>query len=76
MVIDMACPTREEYEEALNNVIFLKNSIAIENKRRENLIKELCASQSILENYKALLEGQKEIADKYQIYQELSENYK
>lgn len=72
----MACPTKEQYEEALQNIVFLKNSIAIENKRREKLINELCKSQSILENYKALLEAQKEIADTYQIYQELSEKYK
>lgn len=71
----MGCPTKKEYEEAMNNVVFLKNSIALENKRREKIIKELCVSQSTLENYKALLEKQKEVVDKYQIYQELSSHY-
>ena len=76
MVISMACPTREEYEEAMRNVVYLKDVIARENKHRENLINELCISHKILEGYKKLLEEQKEVADKYQIYQELSEKYK
>ena len=72
----MAAPTKEEYEKAMQNVVFLKNSIAIENKQREKIIKQLCMSQSTLENYKALLEEQKEIVDRYQIYQEILEENK
>ena len=67
----MAAPTKEEYEEAMNTVVFLKNAIAMENKRREDLIDKLCASHKILEDYKKILQEKKEIADKYQIYQEI-----
>lgn len=67
----MVAPTREEYEKALGNVIFLKDSISLENKRREKIIKELCKSQSVIENYEAILAEQKEIVDRYQIYQEI-----
>lgn len=71
----MACPTKEEYEKAMGLVVFLKNSIAMENKRREKLINELCTSHKILEDYKKILEEKKEIVDKYQFYQEiLAEN--
>ena len=72
----MACPTKEEYEEAMRNVVYLKDVIVRENKHRESLINELCTSHKLLEGYKKMLEEQKEIADKYQIYQELSEKYK
>ena len=67
----MGCPTKEEYEEAMNTVVFLKNAIAMENKRREKAINELCTSHKILEDYKKILQEKKEIADKYQIYQEI-----
>lgn len=71
----MACPTKEEYEEAMQNVIYLKDWIARENKRRESLINELCTSHEILKEYKKSLDYYKGIAEKYQIYQELSEKY-
>jgi hypothetical protein len=71
----MACPTKEEYEKAMQNVVYLKESIARENSHRESLINELCTSQKVLESYRKILEEQKEIAEKYQIYQELSSHY-
>ena len=71
----MRCPTKKEYEEAMKNVIYLKNSIAMENERRESLINKLCGSQKVLDDYKKALRHQKEIVEKYQIYQEiLAEN--
>ena len=76
MVINMACPTKEEYEEAMQNVIYLKDWIARENKRRDDLINQLCGSQKLLEGYKESFDYQKEIVQKYEIYQELSEKYK
>lgn len=72
----MGCPTKEEYEEAMQNVIYLKDWIARENKRRDDLINQLCGSQKLLEGYKESLDYQKEIVQKYEIYQELSEKYK
>lgn len=71
----MACPTKEEYEEAMQNVVYLKDWIARENKCREDLINQLCGSQKLLEGYKESLDYQKEIVQKYEIYQELSEDY-
>ena len=44
MVINMACPTREEYEEALKNISYLGDAIIRERKRREKFINELCNS--------------------------------
>lgn len=67
----MGCPTKEEYEEAMNTVVFLKNSISMEKKRREELIDKLCTSQKILKDYEKILEEKKEIVDKYRIYQEI-----
>ena len=72
----MACPTREEYEEAMQNVIYLKDAIVRENKRRDELINQLCSSQKILEGYKECLDYNKDIVQKYEIYKELSEKYK
>ena len=67
----MACPTKEEYEKAMQNVIYLKDWIARENERRDGLINQLCSSQKLLEGYKESLDYQKEIVQKYEIYQEL-----
>ena len=72
----MGSPKKEEYEKAMQNVIYLKDWIARENKRRDDLINQLCGSQKLLEGYKESLDYQKEIIQKYEIYQELSENYK
>ena len=69
----MACPTKEEYEAAMKNVVFLQDAIVRENRRRENLINELCSSQKMLTDYKRILEGHKEIVQTYQIYQEILE---
>ena len=67
----MACPTKEEYEEAMQNVIYLKDWIVRENKCREDLIDRLCISQESLKGYKKSLDYYKEIVQKYQIYQEI-----
>ena len=71
----MACPTKEEYEEAMQNVIYLKDLIARENRRRDNLINELCGSQKLLDGYKECLNHHKDTVMKYELYQELSEHY-
>lgn len=73
MVIDMAVPTKEEYEAAMQNVVFLQDAIVRETRRKENFINELCASQKALQIYKDSLNKHKEIVDKYQIYQGLLE---
>ena len=75
MVINMAIPTKEEYEEAMQNVIYLKDWIARENKRRDGLINQLCDSQKLLEEYKEALDYQKDIVMKYELYYELSSHY-
>lgn len=67
----MGCPTEKEYKEAMQNVIYLKDLIARENDRRNELINQLCGSQQLLERYKKSLDYQKEIIQKYEIYQEL-----
>lgn len=72
----MACPTREEYEEALKNREYLNNIIIIEYKHRDSLINELCSSQKLLNDYTECLNSKKDIIMKYELYQELVENYK
>ena len=67
----MACPTRGEYEEALKNKKYLYDIISRECEQRDSLINELCASQKLLDRYKESLDHQKEIIQKYEIYQEL-----
>lgn len=67
----MATPTKEEYEEAMRNVIYLKDWIVRENERRDNLINQLCISQESLKAYKKSLDYYKEIVQKYEIYQEI-----
>lgn len=67
----MATPTKEEYEEAMRNVIYLKDWIVRENERRDNLINQLCISQESLKAYKESLDYYKEIVQKYEIYQEI-----
>lgn len=71
----MACPTREEYEEALKHKTYLIDSIRRENKIREDLINKLCLSQSYLNGYEGLLKDENEVIQKYEIYQELSSHY-
>lgn len=72
----MTCPTKKEYEEALDSKKYLSDSIRREYERRDKLIKELCGSQELLDGYKEALDYQKDIIMKYELYQELSENYK
>ena len=71
----MAAPTREEYEEALKNIAYLGDVIIRERKHRESLINELCTSQNLLNEYEKLFNDRKEVVQKYEIYQELSEHY-
>lgn len=68
----MTCPTREEYEEALESKKYLDDVIRIAYKRRDILINELCSAQKSLDMYKESLDYQKEIINKYEIYQEIS----
>ena len=67
----MACPTREEYEKALKSKRFLDDSIRREYKRRDDLINQLCDSQKMLDDYRKALNYQKDIIQKYEIYQEI-----
>lgn len=71
----MACPTREEYEEALKNKKWLSDTITREYKRRDDLINQLCGSQKLLDGYREALDYQKDIIMKYELYQELSSHY-
>lgn len=69
----MACPTKEEYEDALKRKGYLRESIDFENRHREKLLNELCTSQSCLNSYKALLSDVDMIILEYKLYQELLE---
>ena len=72
----MASPTREEYEEALRNIAYLGDVIIRERKHRESLINELCTSQNLLNQYEKILSEQKEIVQKYEIYEEIKNERK
>lgn len=67
----MACPTKEEYEEALESKKYLDDAIRREYKRRDNLINQLCGSQKLLDGYREALDYQKDIIMKYELYQEI-----
>lgn len=71
----MACPTKEEYEEALENKKWLSDTISREYKRRDDLINQLCGSQKLLDGYREALDYQKDIIMRYELYQELSSHY-
>lgn len=71
----MACPTKEEYKEALESKKYLEDVINREYRHRDELIRELCTSQKLLEGYKDAYNSQKEIINKYEIYKELTEHY-
>ena len=72
----MAMPTREEYEEAVKNRRYLSDTIRREYKHRNSLINELCTSQNLLNQYEKLLSKQKEIIQKYEIYEEIKNEKK
>ena len=67
----MACPTKEEYEEALKNKKWLSDAIRREYERRDDLITKLCGSQKILDGYKECLDCSKDIILKYELYEEI-----
>ena len=67
----MAVPTKEEYEESVKNRKYLSDTIRREYKHRESLINELCTSQNLLNQYEKILSEQKEVIQKYEIYQEI-----
>lgn len=71
----MGCPTKEEYEKALEDKKFLVNAFSMEHKRRDKLIDELCKSQDTLKTYEQAIEYQKNIIQKYEIYQEIQSHY-
>lgn len=67
----MACPTKEEYEEALESKKYLTDVINREYKRRDELINHLCGSQKLLDGYREALDYQKDIIMKYELYQKI-----
>ena len=72
----MGSPTKEEYEEALKRKTYLTDAVRRERKFREDLINKLCTSQSCLNSYEALLNDVEMIIQKYEIWQDLLENYR
>ena len=72
----MGCPTREEYEKALESKKYLIDLIRREKKTRERLIEQLCTSQGCLNNYEVLFINADEIIQKYEIYQEIMKDKK
>lgn len=67
----MTAPTKEQYEKVLHNIECLKNIIIRERERRERVINELCCSHKMLEEYEKLFKDNKDIVEKYEIYQEI-----
>lgn len=76
MVSNMGCPTKEEYEKALEKKEYFSYTIRRERKEREDLINKLCMSQKCLNDYEKLLNEVNEIIQKYDIYQEILEENK
>ena len=69
----MGKPTKQEYEEACNNIDFCKNTIRLTRQAIDKKLDELCSLKSQLNTYQEFLNQSIKIKDKYEIYEELEE---
>ena len=69
----MTKPTKQEYEEACNNINFCKNTIRLTRHEIDKKLDELCSLKSQLNTYQEFLNQSIKIKDKYEIYEGLEE---
>lgn len=69
----MKKPTKQEYEEACNNINFCKNTIRLTRQKIDKNLDELCSLKSQLNTYQEFLNQSIKIKDKYEIYEGLEE---
>lgn len=69
----MGKPTKQEYEEACNNIDFCKNTIRLTRQAIDKKLDELCSLKSQLNTYQEFLNQSIKIKDKYEIYEGLEE---
>lgn len=69
----MGKPTKQEYEEACNNIDFCKNTIRLTRQEIDKKLDELCSLKSQLNTYQEFLNQSIKIKDKYEIYEGLEE---
>lgn len=67
----MGKPTKQEYEEACNNIDFCKNTICLTRQTIDKKLDELCSLKSQLNTYQEFLNQSIKIKDKYEIYEGL-----
>ena len=67
----MKKPTKQEYEEACNNINFCKNTICLTRQKIDKILDELCSLKSQLNTYQEILNQSIKIKDKYEIYEGL-----
>lgn len=67
----MEKPTKQEYEEACNNIDFCKNTIRLTRQEIDKKLDELCSLKNQLNTYQEFLNQSIKIKDKYEIYEGL-----
>lgn len=69
----MAKPTKQEYEDACQNIEYCSNAIRLTKNKIEKILDELCSLKSQLNTYQEFLNQSIKIKDKYEIYEGLEE---
>lgn len=64
----MACPTKEEYQEALGRKDYLNRALNMTYKHREELLDELCALQESIKVYESALIDINDVLLRYKAY--------
>ena len=67
----MQKPTKEQYENAKNNISYIENAIYLSRQRQTKLIDELSSERNTEKSYLSSLENNKEIVLIYETYEEI-----
>lgn len=65
-------PSKTEYDEAKNNVKFLKESIMLSQKKIMDLVDKLSVENQNLRDYQKCLEENQKVVTVYDLYKEVS----
>ena len=71
---DLSKPSKEDYEKALKDLEFARNSLHLCRKRKDHLIEELCKEQESEKIYTTCFERARCVIRKYEIYQDIESN--
>lgn len=67
----MAKPTKQEYEDACQNIEYCSNAIRLTKNKIEKILDELCSLKCNLNTYRECIEQSREIKNRYEIYERL-----